>query len=136
MEISEEALRAAVYLSERYITDRNLPDKAIDVLDEACSAVSLRGYRVPEHLRALEDSFKELAVQKEDSIRAGDFAEASMIQKEQDLVREKLDALKKRFHKKSASSHPCGRGGRHCGSCVCVDERCRFRSWRRVIRSA
>ena len=106
VEISEEALRAAVYLSERYITDRNLPDKAIDVLDEACSAVSLRGYRVPEHLRALEDSFKELAVQKEDSIRAGDFAEASMIQKEQDLVREKLDALKKRFHKKSASSHP------------------------------
>ncbi len=106
VEISEEALRAAVYLSERYITDRNLPDKAIDVLDEACSAVSLRGYRVPEHLRALEDSFKELAVQKEDSIRAGDFAEASMIQKEQDLVREKLDALKKRFHKKSASSRP------------------------------
>ena len=106
VEISEEALRAAVYLSERYITDRNLPDKAIDVLDEACSAVSLRGYRVPEHLRALEDSFKELAVQKEDSIRAGDFAEASMIQKEQDLVREKLDALKKRFHKKSASSQP------------------------------
>ncbi|MCC8844706.1 AAA family ATPase, partial [Clostridioides difficile] len=43
--ISEEALKAAVQLSERYINDRNLPDKAIDVLDEACSRVNMRGYK-------------------------------------------------------------------------------------------
>ena len=46
--IEEKALEAAVQMSERYITDRNLPDKAIDVLDEACSKVSLKGYKVPE----------------------------------------------------------------------------------------
>ena len=45
--IEEKALEAAVLMSERYITDRHLPDKAIDVLDEACSKVSLKGYKVP-----------------------------------------------------------------------------------------
>ena len=104
--ISEEALEAAVRMSERYITDRNLPDKAIDVLDEACSKVSLRGYRVPENLTALEAAVKELAEQKEDSIREGDFAEASLIQKEQEAAEQKLESVKKRFQKKSASLHP------------------------------
>ena len=68
VEIDEGALEAAVQMSERYITDRNLPDKAIDVMDEACSKVSLKGYKVPENLTALETSFKELAGQKEESI--------------------------------------------------------------------
>lgn len=104
--ISEEAVEAAVRMSERYITDRNLPDKAIDVLDEACSRVSLRDYRVPDNLTALEKVLKELAVQKEDSIRRGDFTEASMIQKEQEAAEKKLETVKKRFQKKSASLHP------------------------------
>ena len=104
--ISDEALEAAVRMSERYITDRNLPDKAIDVLDEACSKVSLRGYKVPEDLNALETSLKELIREKEDSIKAGDFAEASLIQKEQEAVSRKIEAVKKRFRKKSASLHP------------------------------
>ena len=104
--IGEDAIDAAVQMSERYITDRNLPDKAIDVLDEACSKVSLRGYKIPENLTALESSFKELAKQKEESIRNGDFAEASLVQKEQDEVQKKLAALRKRFEKKSASMHP------------------------------
>ena len=104
--IGEDAIDAAVQMSERYITDRNLPDKAIDVLDEACSKVSLRGYKIPENLTALESSFKELAKQKEESIQNGDFAEASLVQKEQDEVQKKLAALRKRFEKKSASMHP------------------------------
>ena len=104
--IGEEAMEAAVQMSERYITDRNLPDKAIDVLDEACSRVSLRGYKVPENLTALENSFKELGKQKEESIRNGDFTEASLIQKEQDEVKKKLESVRKRFEKKSASLHP------------------------------
>ena len=76
--IEEQALESAVQLSERYITDRNLPDKAIDVLDEACSKVSLKGYEVPENLKQLEQAVKELASQKEESIERGDFAEASL----------------------------------------------------------
>lgn len=104
--ISEEALNAAVNMSERYITDRNLPDKAIDVLDEACSKVSLKGYKVPDNLTALEESVKELARQKEESIKNGDFTEASLIQKEQEEAGKKLEGLRKRFRRKSEGTRP------------------------------
>ena len=104
--IEEQALESAVQLSERYITDRNLPDKAIDVLDEACSKVSLKGYEVPENLKQLEQAVKELASQKEESIERGDFAEASLIQKEQDAAQKKLESVKKRFEKKQAKANP------------------------------
>lgn len=104
--IEPEALTAAVYLSARYITDRNLPDKAIDVLDEACSKVSLKGYSVPANLTALEETLKEISRQKEESIRRGDFAEASLLQKEQEQAESKLADVKKRFQKKSASLDP------------------------------
>ena len=104
--INEKAMETAVQLAQRYITDRNLPDKAIDVLDEACSKVSLKGYKVPDNLAALEETVKELAAQKEESIRRGDFTEASLIQKEQEQAEEKLESLKKRFRKKTASARP------------------------------
>lgn len=104
--IDSTALEAAVRMSARYITDRNLPDKAIDVIDEACSKVSLKGYSVPANLTALEGSLKELAQQKEESIRRGDFAEASLIQKEQEKAEAKLSDVKKRFQKKNASFLP------------------------------
>lgn len=97
VKIDEEALTAAIQLSERYINDRNLPDKAIDVLDEACSKVSLRGYKVPENLEKLEAVLQEVLVRKEEEIKAGNFAEASMIQQEQKEVVKKIDRLKKRF---------------------------------------
>lgn len=106
VKIEKEALEAAVHMSKRYITDRNLPDKAIDVLDEACSKVSLKEYKVPENLISLEKVVQELAVQKENSIREDDFAEASIIQKEQEQAEEKLDRIKKRFEKRNSSLHP------------------------------
>lgn len=105
VEITESALRAAVELSEQYITDRNLPDKAIDVLDEACSKVSLKGYKVPENLVKLEDAWKELIGQKETCIKEGDFSEASLLQKEQKEVEKKLTLLRKRIQKKNQSPH-------------------------------
>lgn len=104
--IQTEAMDAAVQMSRRYITDRNLPDKAIDVLDEACSRVSLKGYEVPEHLLKLEDTLKALLRQKEERIKAGDFAGASLVKKEQQAVEKKRDALRKRFEKKMGSHHP------------------------------
>ena len=104
--LSDKALEAAVQMSQRYITDRNLPDKAIDVMDEACSRVSLKGYKVPDNLTALEETVKELAAQKEEAVRKGDFAEASLIQKEQEQAEEKLAGVKKRFQKKTASAKP------------------------------
>ena len=104
--IRDEALEAAVSMSERYITDRNLPDKAIDVLDESCSKVSLKGYKVPENLTALELRLKELEKQKEESIKNGCFEEASLLQKEQEEAEKKSEQLKKRFQKKTSSSQP------------------------------
>ncbi len=106
VQIEKKALEAAVQMSQRYITDRNLPDKAIDVLDEACSKVSLKGYQVPENLTVLDTMVRELTAQKEESIRRGDFAEASLIQKEQEAAQAKLQAVKKRFEKKCASMNP------------------------------
>ena len=104
--IRDEALEAAVSMSERYITDRNLPDKAIDVLDESCSKVSLKGYKVPENLTALDLRLKELEKQKEESIKNGCFEEASLLQKEQEETEKKSEQLKKRFQKKTSSSQP------------------------------
>ena len=106
VEIRPDAVDAAVQMSERYVTDRNLPDKAIDVLDEACSKVSLRGYKVPDNLTALEEAVKELASQKEESIKAGDFDGAAAIQKKQEETEARLEAVKKRFRKKSDSTRP------------------------------
>ena len=102
LKISEEAMKAAVELSERYITDRNLPDKAIDVLDEACARASLGGYKMPESIAVLETSVQELIHRKEDCIKDGDFAVASALQKEQQETEKKLTALKKRLQKKNA----------------------------------
>ncbi|PWJ49816.1 ATP-dependent Clp protease ATP-binding subunit [Faecalicatena contorta] len=104
--IGDNALEAAVQLSERYITDRNLPDKAIDVLDEACSKVSMRGYKVPDSLKNFEESLKELAKQKEEKIKAGDFEGASSLHKEQQEIENKLESMRKRFRKKTSVNLP------------------------------
>ena len=95
--IQREALEASIELSQRYIHDRHLPDKAIDVLDEACSKVSLKGYKVPENLEALERKYQELAEHKEAQIKEGYFAEASLTHQEQEKIGKKIDNVKKRF---------------------------------------
>ena len=97
--ITDSAIESAIQLSERYINDRHLPDKAIDVLDEACSKVSLRGYKVPENLEHMEAMFQEMLLKKEEEIKAGNFAEASLIQKEQVELGKKIDSTKRRFRK-------------------------------------
>ena len=97
--ITDAAIDYAIQLSERYINDRHLPDKAIDVLDEACSKVSLRGYKVPENLEQMENMFQELLIKKEEEIKVGNFVEASLIQKEQMELGKKIDSTKRRFRK-------------------------------------
>lgn len=106
VDISEDAIEAAVNLSKRYIADRNLPDKAIDVLDEACSRVSLKGYKVPDNLKELEEKWKLCISQKEESIHQGDFEQASMLHAQQIELEKKLESVKKRFEKRNASNHP------------------------------
>ena len=101
VQIEEEALEAAVKLSSRYINDRFLPDKAIDVLDEACSKVSLRGFRVPDGIFALEESVTELSKEIEEEICQRNMTEASLLRKERDEAAKKLEQIKKRFHKRN-----------------------------------
>ncbi|MBQ8559578.1 MAG: ATP-dependent Clp protease ATP-binding subunit [Tyzzerella sp.] len=102
VKIDESAIKAAVELSARYINDRHLPDKAIDVLDEACSKVNLNGFKVPENLSKLENTLYEMGVEKEERIKAGDFAEASMIHQEQEAIAKKIEATKRRLENSNA----------------------------------
>ena len=99
--VEQEALESAVALSVRYVNDRFLPDKAIDVLDEACSKVSLRGFKVPDSIEELEQVIDNLKVQKEEAIREGNMAEASTLHKEQIAAEKKLDQARNRFQKKT-----------------------------------
>jgi len=85
----------------RYVNDRFLPDKAIDVLDEACSKVSLRGFKVPDSIEELEQVIDNLKVQKEEAIREGNMTEASTLHKEQIATEKKLDQARNRFQKKN-----------------------------------
>ena len=98
--IREEGLLASIELSKRYIHDRHLPDKAIDVLDEACSKVSLKGYKVPEQMAQLERELQDMSMRKEEELKKGNFAEASLIHREQEDTAKKLERVKKRFDKK------------------------------------
>ena len=97
--VEQEALESAVALSVRYVNDRFLPDKAIDVLDEACSKVSLRGFKVPDSIEELEQVIDNLKIQKEEAIREGNMTEASTLHKEQMAAEKKLDQARSRFQK-------------------------------------
>ena len=100
VEIEADALKAAVRLSSRYISDRFLPDKAIDVVDEACSKVSLRGFKAPESIYQLEELIEKLRVDLEDAIRSGDMNEATVLNKEREDAKKKLDQTRSRFQKR------------------------------------
>ncbi|MGN1167162.1 MAG: ATP-dependent Clp protease ATP-binding subunit [Lachnospiraceae bacterium] len=101
VKISDEALTEAVTLSGRYINDRFLPDKALDVLDEACSKVSLKGFKVPEAVYELEGLIPKLETEFEDALRRGDMKEASLINAEKTEAKKKLEQTRTRFRKKN-----------------------------------
>ena len=100
VEISDAALDAAVKMSTRYIHDRFLPDKAIDLMDETASRVQLGGFKVPEALEENEKKHKRLLEEKEQAIKDGDFEKARAIQEEQAEVEKKLKAARARFEKR------------------------------------
>ncbi len=95
LKITDEALKAAVTLSRRYIGDRYLPDKAIDLIDEAASRKRIGSASKPEELRALETELKQISEQKRDAIVAQKFEEAASL-------RDKEKALTEEFEKKKA----------------------------------
>lgn len=106
VQITDDALQAAVSLSARYISDRFLPDKAIDVIDEACAKVSLSGFKTPEHIYELEKVLGNYEAKMEEAILAGDLVEASRIRAEKEDAQKKIMQTKKRFQKKQAGRKP------------------------------
>lgn len=92
--ITDEALEAAATMSERYINDRYLPDKAIDLMDEAASKVKLNAVNANSQIAKLELEIKNLAKEKEDAICSGEFEQASVLKKEQQKKEEKLLKIK------------------------------------------
>lgn len=100
--ISDEAIEAAVKLSKRYINDRNLPDKAIDLIDEAAAALRLKGMNLPDKCRELEEQIKVMDLQIERSFKFDAFSQAHEIKLQQDELVKKYNRLKERHEKKVA----------------------------------
>ena len=103
VEITDEAVEAAVELSNRYINDRFLPDKAIDLIDEASSKLQLRGYKAPDHIEQIQEEIDQLYSEKEEAIKAGDFALARNLKAEQEEKEQRLEKMRRNLEKRSAS---------------------------------
>ena len=98
--ITDEAVKAAVKLSQRYITDRFLPDKAIDVMDEAASKVRMKMVAPPEEVKAIEEKLRGFTNDKEAAITAQDYERAARLRDREQQVKEELVAAKNRWEKR------------------------------------
>ncbi|WP_418791389.1 ATP-dependent Clp protease ATP-binding subunit [Phosphitispora sp. TUW77] len=99
VEISDEAIEAAVRLSDRYITDRFMPDKAIDLIDEAASRVRLQTYVAPPGIKEKEKELEKIRQEKEAAISAQEFEKAAGLRDSEQNLREELDNIKKDWEK-------------------------------------
>ena len=102
--ITDEAVEAAVKLSKRYINDRYLPDKAIDLIDEAASKTRLKVYVMPEVIKKTEEELKELEKQKEEAIKREAYEEAGAIKKKQIRKKERLGKLTEQWEEDQNNS--------------------------------
>ncbi len=106
VEITEEAISEAVKLSDRYITDRFLPDKAIDLIDETGSRAKLQTYALPGELKALEQELKKISREKELAISTQNFEEAVRFREEEERLRKLLDESKREWKKNQEKHKP------------------------------
>ncbi|HAA42599.1 MAG TPA: ATP-dependent Clp protease ATP-binding subunit ClpC [Ruminiclostridium sp.] len=104
VKITDEALVAAVNLSDRYITDRFLPDKAIDLIDEAGSRVRLRSFTAPPDLKELEEKAERLKKEKEDAIVSQEFEKAAKIRDEEQKIKDELERVKNSWKQKNQTT--------------------------------
>ena len=104
VKITDEAIKSAVELSTRYINDRFLPDKAIDLIDEAASRVKMKTYTQPESLKKLEDEIVTLDKEKEDTIRVQDFEKAAILRDKIKEEKEKLQKEKEKWQNKNTKN--------------------------------
>ena len=101
VKITDEAIEAAVKMSVRYINDRFLPDKAIDLIDEAASRAKLKSFTEPEILKKLEEQIEEVEKDKEEAVRIQKFEKAASLRDKQKELKEKYEKELKKWKNKS-----------------------------------
>lgn len=99
VKISPEAIEAAVKLSERYINDRNLPDKAIDLIDEAAAAIRLKNMHLPESLKEMSEEIKKFDLQIERSLKMEAYEQAAELRQTQDALIKKYEKTLAKYEK-------------------------------------
>ena len=104
VKISDEAIDAAVKLSVRYVSGRQLPDKAIDLIDEACSRVRMQAMTPPPDLKAIEDQIAALDAQKDEAVRAQDYERAAKLRDEQAAKKAEADKQRKAWEESKATA--------------------------------
>ncbi|HEY4551731.1 MAG TPA: ATP-dependent protease ATP-binding subunit ClpC [Bacillaceae bacterium] len=103
--ITDEAIEAAVKLSDRYISDRFLPDKAIDLIDEAGSKVRLRSYTTPPNLKELEMKLEGIRKEKDAAVQSQEFEKAASLRDSEQRLREELEETKKSWKEKQGQEN-------------------------------
>src|SRR5690606_38661491 len=103
--ITDEAIEAAVKLSDRYISDRFLPDKAIDLIDEAGSKVRLRSYTTPPNLKELEAKLDSIRKEKDAAVQSQEFEKAASLRDSEQRLREELEETKKTWKEKQGQEN-------------------------------
>ncbi len=110
VKISDDAIATAVRLSSRYISDRFLPDKAIDLIDEAASRVRLASFILPPEIKELEARMDDLTKEKEEAINAQEYEKAAQLRDEEQRLRDQVDNMRKDWWGKGAQLlEPSGR---------------------------
>jgi ATP-dependent Clp protease ATP-binding subunit ClpC len=106
VKMTDEALRSAVDLSVRYVADRALPDKAIDLIDEAGSRVRLRNASAPPEIKEAQKSLEEVTRQKDEAIAGQDYEAAARLRDEEAQGKEKIEELRASWHEEAAKDVP------------------------------
>ncbi len=102
VKITEEAIKSAVELSVRYINDRFLPDKAIDLIDEAASKVRMKAYTQPDSIKQIEEDLDKVLKEKDDAVHTQNFEKAAKLRDTQHELEEKLEKQKKKWESKNS----------------------------------
>ena len=105
VKITDEAIEAAVRLSDRYISDRFLPDKAIDLIDEAASKVRLRSYTAPPNLKELEQKLDEVKKEKDAAVQSQEFEKAASLRDTEQKLKEELEVTQREWKEKQGQEN-------------------------------
>src|SRR5690625_1219900 len=103
--ITDEAIEAAAELSNRYITDRFLPDKAIDLIDEAGSRVRLQSYTIPPNIKELEEKLEEIRKEKDSAVLSQEFEKAASFRDKEQRIREEVERTKNKWKEKQGQEN-------------------------------